>query len=102
MNINVTQSPVGLNGEPMKYSGIDRVVILREIIISSLTKIDPREKISGEDKVRRAKLAERVYKNDVVNLNAEELSLIKLLIGETYDPVTVYRAWEILDPSAEN
>ena len=62
----------------------------------------PKE-ISAEEKVKRYMLAQKIYKSTgLVDLQAEEIALLKKLIGRIYPPITVGQSYEILDPhSAE-
>jgi hypothetical protein len=55
--------------------------------------------LSGEEKVRRFKLAQRIHGAAEVDLTAEDISLIKKLIAKGYATMPTARAWELLDPS---
>jgi len=58
----------------------------------------PKE-LNGEEKVKRYALAMKIYKSDgLVDLEVEEIALLKKLIGRAYGPLTVGQAWEVLDP----
>jgi hypothetical protein len=58
-----------------------------------------KETITPEDKFARWKLANKVNGGKDVNLTAEELSLIKKLIGKGYAPLIVGQVWMMLDPA---
>jgi len=56
------------------------------------------EKISGEDKFKRGALSMEIYKaNDKINLPAEDITLLKKLIGMLSTPLIVHQAYETLD-----
>lgn len=59
-----------------------------------------KETIEGKEKFERWKLAAKVHGKDV-SLSAEELSLIKKLVGKAYGPLIVGQAWTMLDPGAK-
>ncbi len=57
--------------------------------------------LSGEEKVRRAALAQRIYTSkEPLALKVEDVALIKKLVGKAYAPLVVMRAWSILDPDS--
>lgn len=55
--------------------------------------------LSGEEKVRRLKLAQRIHGADEADLVAEDVTLIKRLIAKGYATLPSARAWELLDPA---
>ncbi len=65
---------------------------------SLLTPTQDDKNIDGNEKARRFELAMRVYTEDEIDLNVDELKLIKDLIGRLYSPLVVGRAYQILDP----
>lgn len=56
--------------------------------------------LSGEDKLKRLKLAERIHGASVVDLSVEDVALVKRLIAKAYMTLPSARAWELLDPTA--
>ncbi|MBA7465156.1 hypothetical protein ES707_00318 [subsurface metagenome] len=59
---------------------------------------EPKE-ISGEEKAKRYGLAKRIYTGTgSVDLQVEDIALLKKLIGRHYPTLTSGQAWEILDP----
>ena len=62
-----------------------------------------REKeLSAEDKIKRYELAKKIYKSSgLIDLQSEEITLLKELIGKLYPPLTVGQAFEILDPHSD-
>jgi hypothetical protein len=74
---------------------------LRTLAIRVLTANFPDEEktLSGEDKFKRGELALRIHKSEKANLTAEDVSLVKRLVGKAYGPLVVLKAWSLLDPS---
>ena len=67
-----------------------------------MTEIDgtgrPKE-LKGEEKVERYELAKEIHKSGpLVDLQSEQISLLKRLIARAYGPLTVGQAWKVLDP----
>jgi hypothetical protein len=55
--------------------------------------------LKGEEKVERYELAQEIHKSTgLVDLQSEQVSLLKKLIARAYGPLTVGQAWKILDP----
>ena len=59
--------------------------------------LSPVQNENGVEKVKKFDLAQRIYKNDEVNLTAEEISLIKERVGESFPPIVVGQVWKILE-----
>ena len=70
---------------------------LRFIAVKALSMVyQDEQSLSGEEKFKRYDLAMKI-KADPVDLEVEEISLIKKLIGKAYGPVIVWQAWNILE-----
>lgn len=54
--------------------------------------------LSGDEKLRRFMLAQRIVTAEQVDLIAEEIALIKLLVGKGYGALVVGRVWAAIDP----
>ena len=65
---------------------------------SLLTPTQDDKNIDGNEKAKRFELAMRIYTEDEIDLNVDELKLLKDLIGRLYTPLVVGRAYQILDP----
>lgn len=59
-----------------------------------------KELITPEEKYRRWQIAGKVHGKDV-NLPAEDLALLKKLVGKGYPPLVVGQAWTLLDPGVK-
>jgi hypothetical protein len=53
--------------------------------------------LSPEEKFKRGELAARIHGATTLSLRAEEITLLKKLIGKAYGPLIVFRAWPLLD-----
>lgn len=69
------------------------------------TQRDPQtraKEIDAEEKIKRYELAKKIYKSlGLVDLQSEEITLLKKLVGQAYPPLTVGQAFEVLDPHSE-
>jgi len=54
------------------------------------------EKDKGVEKIKKYELAKKVYSNVEVDLNEDEIKLIKDRVGELYAPVIVGQIYELL------
>lgn len=103
MKIDVNYQFVNLDGKVIKEPTTDKKkegppFTLRKVCTTIL--LNPgEEKIKAEDKIERYHLAQKIHQsNGLVDMQAEEVALLKRLIGENYPPLTVGQAYEILDP----
>ena len=109
MKINVTQQLTELDGTPMvtgrqvcqvcgSVIGESMPMTVRLAATRALTaQYRDEMDLAGEEKVTRFHLALRLTDEDEPDLKAEEIVLIKKLIGKMYGPVVVGRVWGILD-----
>jgi len=58
--------------------------------------LSPVQKESGIDKVKKYELARKVYTSDEVDLNEDEIKLIKDRVGEIFPPIVVGQVYELL------
>jgi hypothetical protein len=75
---------------------------LGSIAINALLAAYPDEKdITPEEKVKRFVLAEKIQNHQKdAQLSADEIVLVKKLIGKGYPTIVVGEAWRMLDPSS--
>jgi len=109
MNIDVTQQLVDLDGTPMitgkqmcptcgQPIGENEPMTIRVTAVKSLTAVFRDEQdLPGEEKVRRFHLALKITDESEPDLKAEDVVLIKKMVGKMYGPVVVGRVWAILD-----
>ncbi len=55
------------------------------------------KELTGQEKVERYELALRLHKSDVVDVSAEEISLLKLVVAEAFAPLIVGQALKLLE-----
>lgn len=94
----ISKKPIGCDkdGRPMFE---DEDLFLKQVCTTALLG-DYQEKIDGDEKVKRFKLAEKIYDaNGEINLQSEETTLIKTLIPKAFSVLVTGRALEILDPA---
>ena len=53
--------------------------------------------LSPEEKFKRGELAARIHGATSLSLKAEDVTLLKKLIGKAFGPLIVFRAWPLLD-----
>jgi len=97
MVLDVTKVLVSIAGEPLKESvnGVAVDVTLRMVVVNAL--LSPVEKDTGMKKMEKEELARMVYQNDSVELDVDQLKLIKDRIGEMYAPIIVGQCWRLLE-----
>ena len=111
MKIDVTQQLTELDDTPMttgrqicpacgQVIGEPEPMTVRLAATKSLTASyrDERD-LAGDRKVVRFHLALKITDEDEPDLKAEEVVLIKELVGKMYGPIVVGRMWAILDPA---
>lgn len=98
MKIKMTQKLVALDGsEILRGNGDDRPADLRFAVCFVLQAQFEQEKhLDGNEKMRRFELAQRCYTEDEPDLKAEEIALIKRLIGLGYPPSVLGPAYKAI------
>lgn len=77
----------------------DKDLVLSAICCSALLTPDPKEgEVSPEEKIKRFRLATKIYDGGLQDLSAEDVAMLKKLIGRAFPPLVVGRAFDILDP----
>jgi len=56
----------------------------------------PVQNEKGIDKVKKYELAKKVYSSDEVDLNEDEIKIIKDMVGENFAPIVVGQIYELL------
>lgn len=84
---------------PPSEPACGKVLTLSDVAVASLMGAFPDERdLSGDEKIKRFALAMRVRNAKDATLTAEEISLLKKLIGKAYGPLVVGRAYPMIDP----
>lgn len=102
MKIDVTAPILGLDGLPLPSEN-GTTATLRTLIHGALLNAlpDDAKMLDGTKKAHLFTLALKANE-DVIDLKAEDITLIKQRIGMAYPPLAVGRAYEILDPPAKD
>lgn len=58
--------------------------------------LSPVQNEKGIDKVAKYELAKKIYSNGEVDLNEDDIKLIKERVGETFPPIVVGQVYELL------
>lgn len=113
MKIDVTQQLAELDGAPMvtgkqicqmcgQVVGNEEPMTVRLAAVRALTAaFRDEQSLSGEKKIVRFHLALKIIDEDKPSLTAEEVVLVKKLVGKMFGPVIVGRIWAIMDPPEE-
>lgn len=96
MKLDTTHVPNGLDGTPFTRGDVPLTV--GEICVTALLGTYPSEKIDGEEKAKRFRLAVSLSKPETVDLKAADIVLLKKVIGFGFPPLVVGRLYEILEP----
>ncbi|MGU3661122.1 hypothetical protein [Methylobacterium fujisawaense] len=70
-------------------------------IVAALINVYPDEQsVSGEEKMRRFVLAQRIALGTDIDLTAEDTALAKKMVAKCYGTLVVGRVWAVLDPAS--
>lgn len=109
MKINVTEQLTELDGTPIvtgkqvcqmcgQVVSEEEPMTVRLAATRSLTAtFRDEQSLAGDEKIVRFRLALKMTDTDEPDLKAEEIVLVKKLVGKMYGPVVVGRMWAILD-----
>jgi hypothetical protein len=98
MKVDFTRKLVTLAGENIKYATKDQTTLMDVSLDALLTPMQDEQNLSGEEKAKRYVLATRIYSNKTdVDLETDEISLIKRLIGKLFGPLIVGQAYPMLE-----
>jgi len=97
MKVKVNQVLKTFDGQAMKDNdgkgnAIDATVKLA--IVNAV--LSPVDKETGVDKVKKYELAKKVFNADEVDLNEDEIKLIKDSVGKSFTPIVVGQIYELL------
>lgn len=97
MQRNFTAPIKNLDGKPLKEG--DREVTIGSIAVNALlTPYEDERNLSGDDKVKRFRLAQSIHDADgEIEVTVEQVALLKSLIAKAYSPLIVGQAWAILE-----
>lgn len=98
MKINFDGCLKNIKGEVLKEKdakGIESSVLVKEICVNALLMNE--EKVEGTDKMKRFVLAKKIQAGGEIGLTAEEIVLVKEMVGKFYSPLVVGQIFELLD-----
>ena len=96
MIVNLSAILLDITGKQIKQAEVAQTV--GSIAVEALQIFDTRDTaITGDEKVKRWKLACRIHGQDQAEISIEEAKLIKDLVGKYYGPVIVGQVWESLE-----
>lgn len=99
MKINFDETIKNFEGKDVMITDVDRErpFTLRDVAVNSL--VDERVgKIEAGEKYARGRLADRIFGcKEPIDLPVEDIALLKRLSSQTYGPLVVLRAWDMLD-----
>lgn len=96
MKIDLTAQILDLKGE-----ALDPPMTLRDVCtMALLSTLRDDDKLNGPQKADLFALALRMVDATEVDLKVEDVALLKDRIGRGYPPITVGRAYALLDPPA--
>ena len=98
MQVDFSRAITDLEGAEIEDGG--KTVTLSRIACNALLAMRQDDKnLTGEEKAKRYGLAVKLVDAADCEVSAEDIALIKRLIGEVYPPIFVGRAWELLEGS---
>lgn len=99
MKLLLTTPIVDLNGKVLN-NDLGEPFKLRGILINALlAAFQDEQNLSGEDKLYRWKLANKINDSVELEVKAEDIVLLKKLVAKAYAPIISGQVWEILEPS---
>lgn len=97
MKININQKLKNLEGTQLKNeTGKD--LDLREVMLQSLlSMLEGDDRMAGGDKVKIWVISQKIHNSkDELEIDVEDLALIKERIGKMFMPIVVGQAWEMI------
>lgn len=76
---------------------IVRPISARSVVVNALLARNRNEELSGEEQIRRYKLAKRINAGGMVTIDAAEVTLIKKQVAANYTPMAVGFIDELLE-----
>lgn len=99
MNVNFDATINDLAGNAVVENG--KPVTLGSLCsIALLGSYEDERQLSGDKKVLRFKLAQQVYDGGFVDLKAEDIAELKLVVAKAFTALPCARCYELLDPPA--
>lgn len=97
MKIDFSQKILNLSGKGMPREDKTDSMLSDFCVNALLATLPGEENLSKIDKLKRGKLAEKVYEQGEVDITVEEAALLQTLIGKAYGPLIVMRTDAMLE-----
>lgn len=103
MRFDLSKILLERNGEAVKGPE-EKPLTVNGAVVIALDILASQEKLSGEEKVKRFKLACRIHGEVLpIELSPEEVTLIRKLVNEAFpSPLVVGQVWEELEKSVDS
>jgi hypothetical protein len=95
MIIDFTKVLKTMEGEPLK-DGIEDLT-LKSVCVNGLLATMQNDQPSGEEKLKRYLLATQINNDDEVDVSAEDISLIKKMVGMSFPTIVAGQAFMMLE-----
>lgn len=103
-SVDFTQQLVDVDGKPMiddaasKDGAPIKVTLSKVSVIALLSDYRDEQNISPEEKFKRWQLAQKIHDANAAQLSAEDVALIKKLVGKRFAASIVGPVFQIIDP----
>lgn len=95
MKVNTCAQLVGIiDKKPLEDR--QQKLTFRTVCVNALCLTSAEEKVDGVEKFARYKLAEKISENDEIKLSADDIVLLKKVVGTFYSPLIVGQIYKIL------
>jgi len=103
LNELIPHAPDELQRKVHEVIGKTRPLTLLSVGLNALgTQASNEQNMTGEEKMKRFELALHLKQASIADLDAEQITTLKKLIGERYAPLVSGQAWMMLENKWEN
>jgi len=101
MKVEIAGGPVTLDGKPFVDEKGEPMSFKFIVANALLGHYQDEQNLDGAEKLKRWQLAKRVHESDeVVDLTAEEIVLVKTLVAKAFVTPVCAQVWELLEGAA--
>lgn len=99
---DLEQDGVDESGQP-KFKVAPPLTLKKACIDALIANYQDEQNLDAAKKTERGWLAQKIWSstNQMIDLSAEEITIIKALIAKRYNPLIVVLAWGALDPDSK-
>ena len=93
MKIDVTPAIIDVDGKPVMTVNKEKEQVeltLRAVCVNALIMPKQNKNLTGEEKIRNDELARKIYNNNMVDFEAEEISWLLKGINDLYPAPVIY------------